>query len=138
MQRVAKELGYTTMSLYRYVDSKEDLLLLMREAIVVTAPPAPADDWRSGVEAWFRGVVAVYREHPWSVYIPTTGPPSGPNNLRWMEAGLRQLSASGLHLGEALSTLLLLTSVARDLFHAAQTPGFSRGGSRPFARWRIR
>ena len=136
MQRVAKELGYTTMSLYRYVDSKEDLLLLMREAIVVTAPPA--DDWRSGVEAWFRGVVAVYREHPWSVYIPTTGPPSGPNNLRWMEAGLRQLSASGLHLGEALSTLLLLTSVARDLFHAAQTPGFSRGVSRLFAHRRIR
>lgn len=132
MQRVAKELGYTTMSLYRYVDSKEDLLLLMMEAVAATEPPVPAGDWRSGVEAWFRAIVAMYGQHPWSVYIPTTGPPSGPNNLRWMEAGLRELSASGLRLGEALNTLLLLTSVARDMLRMElETNGVSTADGTP-------
>ena len=32
MARVAKELGFTTMSLYRYVSSKEELLQLMWNA----------------------------------------------------------------------------------------------------------
>ena len=43
MQRVAKELGYTTMSLYRYVDSKEDMLVLMRDASMNGDPPPPRE-----------------------------------------------------------------------------------------------
>src|SRR5690606_23755251 len=49
MAKVAQRLGFTTMSLYRYVTSKDDLLLLMQEAALdVEYPPAhePAD-WRA-------------------------------------------------------------------------------------------
>lgn len=116
MQRVAKELGYTTMSLYRYVDSKEDMLLLMNDAAMGGDPPPPCEDgdWRTGVEEWVREVAAMYRRHPWTVYLTLSGPPSGPNGLRWMEAGLREISRSGLDIGWSLQMLTTLSAVLRE------------------------
>lgn len=117
MQRVAKELGYTTMSLYRHVDSKEDLLTLMADTAMSRSSPEPRTDgdWRAGIEEWCREALAQYRKHPWVAYVPQSGPPSGPSGLRWMEAGLREISASGLTPAEALQILLLLTFTLRDV-----------------------
>lgn len=117
MQRVAKELGYTTMSLYRHVDSKEDLLALMSDTAMSRAPLEPRSDrgWRAGVEQWCHEALDQYRKHPWVAYVPQSGPPSGPNALRWMEAGLREISASGLTSAEALQVLMLLTYTLRDV-----------------------
>ncbi|NKZ01238.1 TetR/AcrR family transcriptional regulator [Nocardiopsis alborubida] len=116
MQRVAKELGYTTMSLYRYVDSKEDMLALMSDAVLEGDPPPPREDgdWRSGVEEWVRESVAMYRRHPWGVYLTLNGPPSGPNGLRWMESGLREISRSGLEMGWSLQMLTMLSAILRE------------------------
>ncbi|MBR8742125.1 TetR/AcrR family transcriptional regulator [Nocardiopsis sp. MG754419] len=116
MQRVAKELGYTTMSLYRHVDSKEDLLVLMLDTAMDAPPPPPRSDgdWRAGLEEWCRGALELYRARPWSVRVASSGPPVGPNGLRWMEAGLRELVGSGLPVGEAVQMLVLLSAVLRD------------------------
>ncbi|MEU1897915.1 TetR/AcrR family transcriptional regulator [Nocardiopsis dassonvillei] len=116
MQRVAKELGYTTMSLYRYVDSKEDMLVLMSDAAMDGDPPPPCEngDWRTGVEEWVRRLIVMYRRHPWAVYLSLNGPPSGPNGLRWMESGLREVSRSGLDLGWSLQMLTMLSAVLRE------------------------
>ena len=45
MKRVAERLGFTTMSLYRYVTSKDELLLLMQDAVWQPCPAlyAPLD-----------------------------------------------------------------------------------------------
>lgn len=43
MGRVAKELGVSTMSLYRYVAAKEELYVLMSDAGVGTPPPLPPE-----------------------------------------------------------------------------------------------
>ncbi|MFC6430329.1 MULTISPECIES: TetR/AcrR family transcriptional regulator [Nocardiopsis] len=116
MQRVAKELGYTTMSLYRHVDSKEDMLVLMSDRAMEGTPPAPRPDrgWRAGVEEWVHEVMEVYRRHPWAIQLPLSGPPVGPNGLRWMEAGLREVVRSGLDVGGALQMLSMLSSLLRD------------------------
>ncbi|MFL1380385.1 MULTISPECIES: TetR/AcrR family transcriptional regulator [unclassified Nocardiopsis] len=132
MQRVAKELGYTTMSLYRHVDSKEDMLVLMLDTAMDAVPPGPRGDgdWRAGLEEWCHGALEMYRAHAWSVFVAFSGPPSGPNGLRWMEAGLRELVASGLDIGEALQILTMLSAVLRDtirleieMTRAAQSTG---------------
>src|SRR5512146_2779661 len=54
MAKVAAELGFTTMSLYRYVASKEELLQLMwnasaagAEELVIEGP-----DWRTRLRGW--------------------------------------------------------------------------------------
>src|SRR4051812_50195310 len=47
MARVAKELGNSTMALYRHVESKDELLLLMSDAALEPPPDlTPAGDWR--------------------------------------------------------------------------------------------
>ncbi|WP_017611924.1 TetR/AcrR family transcriptional regulator [Nocardiopsis salina] len=116
MQRVAGALGYTTMSLYRYIERKDDLLLLMADAAMEATPPGPREDgdWRAGVEEWCQEVVALYRAHPWMVRLPVSGPPSGPNGIRWTEAGLREISAPGLGRLESLQMLLVLNTVLRE------------------------
>ncbi|MBE2997619.1 TetR/AcrR family transcriptional regulator [Nocardiopsis sp. HNM0947] len=116
MQRVAGALGYTTMSLYRYVERKDDLLLLMVDAAMDATPPGPREDgdWRAGLERWCQEVVALYRAHPWMVSLPVSGPPSGPNGIRWMEAALREICASGLGPLDSLQMLTVLSTVLRE------------------------
>src|SRR5438445_9422464 len=50
MSKVAAELGFTTMSLYRYVDAKDDLYVVMLEH-AFAEPPAldPGQSWREQV-----------------------------------------------------------------------------------------
>src|SRR6187200_2904230 len=65
MSRVAASLGFTTMSLYRYVTSKDDLILLMQEGALL--PPVPDDSiersWRDGITAWVLAMRGAYRAH---------------------------------------------------------------------------
>lgn len=113
MARVAERLGYTTMSLYRYVKSKDDLLTLMADAANADPPPPSPASWRAGLGSWARGVFANYRTHPWLLHIPISGPPAGPSQLRWMEAGLQNLSAVDLPEETKLGVIQLLHGYVR-------------------------
>lgn len=106
MARVAKELGFTTMSLYRYVDSKDTLVELLHDRIFDTPPDLPADDWRGALEAWAWAEFHAIRAHDWWLDIPMTSPPIGPNNMAWLEAGMTALST--LPIPESLRLQLLM------------------------------
>ncbi|MFF2370172.1 TetR/AcrR family transcriptional regulator C-terminal domain-containing protein [Agromyces sp. NPDC058110] len=115
MSRVATTLGFTTMSLYRYVTSKDDLVLLMQEAASeLPVPDASLErGWRDGVTAWVLGIRAGYQRHPWLVDIPVSGAPLTPNSLMIVDWFLREVRALPLDDGEKMATLLLCTSYAR-------------------------
>src|SRR5690606_25282558 len=83
MAAVAQGLGFTTMSLYRYVTAKDDLVLLMWETAmgIPSASVAEAPDWRSGLVALTHDMFAAYQAHPWLVDVPILGIPNTPNNL---------------------------------------------------------
>jgi len=115
MTRVADELGVGTMSLYRYVASKDELLTLMVDSALGTPPPAPSDeDWRSGLIRWAVGVRGAYQRHPWSLRIPISAPPLGPNNVAWLENALRALRDTPLSEQQKLSTVLLVSGFVRN------------------------
>ncbi len=116
MGRVAAELGVATMSLYRYVSAKDDLLLLMSDAALGSPPETPVDtrDWRAGLTAWAVAVRAAYRRHPWALRVPISGPPLGPNNVAYLEAALRSMAATGLSEQQKLSSVLLLSGFVRN------------------------
>ena len=91
MTRVAAELGVGTMSLYRYVAAKDELLTLMVDGALGAPPPAPpGEDWRAGLSRWAVGVRAAYQRHPWALRVPISAPPLGPNNVAWLENALRR------------------------------------------------
>ncbi|MCO1595794.1 TetR/AcrR family transcriptional regulator [Micromonospora sp. RHAY321] len=124
MSRVAKSLGFTTMSLYRHVANKEELILHMQDAAV---GPPPADlvtgqDWRADLGRWSWAAVRKLRDHPWILQtLSMFGPPATPNQLSWFEYGLRALGPTPLGENEKVSAILLIQahSFADLTFHTA-------------------
>ena len=115
MSSVAAALGFTTMSLYRYVSAKEDLLLLMQDQAIGLPSRAPLDaaGWRDGLTTVYREMVEIYTAHPWVLDIDITGLPSTPNNLVWVDYGLAALRDTPLSHQERLAVVLALTGSAR-------------------------
>ncbi|MFI7705784.1 TetR/AcrR family transcriptional regulator C-terminal domain-containing protein [Nonomuraea sp. NPDC049480] len=67
MRGLAERLGMATMSLYRHIGSKDDLILLMVDTAIEDFPlPAdPPPGWRAALETTARLQWAAYRRHPW-------------------------------------------------------------------------
>ncbi|ONH32944.1 hypothetical protein BL253_03345 [Pseudofrankia asymbiotica] len=116
MARVAERLGFTTMSLYRHVASKDDLLLLMLNAAVGPPPETlavdPAGGWRAGLDAWTRGMYDRALAHPWITRIGIGGAPNMPSQLAWMDRGVSPLAGVALTGQEKLSVILMLSRYA--------------------------
>src|ERR1700679_2739005 len=107
MARIAAELGVGTMSLYRYVAAKDELLALMVDQALGAPPPgAPGEDWPAGLRRWAVGLRAAYGRHPWSLRVPISGPPLGPNNVAWLDNALGALAETPLSEQEKLSLVL--------------------------------
>jgi DNA-binding transcriptional regulator YhcF (GntR family) len=67
MRGVAARLGVAAMSPYRYVPSKDDLVLLMADAAFREEgyPAVAPDGWRPRIELGARTLWTLYRRHPW-------------------------------------------------------------------------
>src|SRR5690606_17125959 len=67
MARVAADLGFTPMSLYRHITSKDDLLLRMQDRAVGAPPPDGfgEGDWRTALQGWAMTIWAGLRTHAW-------------------------------------------------------------------------
>lgn len=98
MRRVAADIGIPTMSLYRYVPSKEDLLLRMVDEVFTEDPlPEPAPHWRASLEDLAHLQWAICRRHPWLArLVSITRPMAAPNGMAHTEASLRALDGLGL------------------------------------------
>ena len=114
MSRVAERVGFTTMSLYRYVSTKDELIALMTDAGLGAPPAELSADWHVAAEQWARATLAVYSAHPWALDVPITGPPTSPNQLMWLDRLLQALAGTGLTNQEQLSCALLLDGYVRS------------------------
>ena len=112
MARIAQRLGFTTMSLYKHVKSKNELLLLMLDSVAAVPPglDEPGDDWRLGLERWCRAQWVMLRAHAWIVHLPVTGPPITPNQLAWTDRALRALRGTGLTEADKAGVVLLVAN----------------------------
>lgn len=116
------------MSLYRYVAAKDELALMVDTAL--GTPPATEhaeEHWRTGLARWAIGVRDAYRRHPWSLRVPISGPPLGPNNVAWLEDALDSLSNMPLSEQDKLSCILLVSGFVRN--DATLTADFAAGAA---------
>jgi AcrR family transcriptional regulator len=116
MQRIAGEIGLTTMALYRYVSSKSELVALMIDLASETAPVfgKPSQPWSVRLKEWARRCFSIYRDHPWFLEATSTRHSiMGPNELAWMEAVLAMLAESGLAPEERHPAFLALIGHVR-------------------------
>jgi AcrR family transcriptional regulator len=114
MQRIAGELGYSTMSLYNHIPSKELLLEVVADIGAGTPPDlGDTDDFRHAVRRWVGALWAGFQFRPWMLRVPLDHASVGPNQLAWLDRLLRPLLAAGLVGGEARVAALHLTAVVR-------------------------
>ena len=119
MQRVAADLGYTKMSLYRYLPGKAELVALMVERVMGEPPALPAAEWRESLAEWTRLLMAGFVRHPWSLAATVGARPLGPHELGWMECALTALAGTPLSGSERLDAMVVLVGHARMLAEQA-------------------
>jgi AcrR family transcriptional regulator len=116
MRRVAADLGIPTMSLYRYVPTKDGLVLLMADAAIgeLHLPDAPPRGWRAQLEVAARLQWAGYKRHPWlPSVISLTRPQVLPNGIKHTEWSLRAVDGLGLDPNTRLHVAVTLFGFVR-------------------------
>lgn len=115
MSRIAREVGFSPMALYRHVPNKAAMLEIAADGAIGAPPESLFDvsDWRDGLMQFARELGRRYRDHPWIFDVRLSGPPALPNSVRWMEACLRLLQRAGLPPEEQLALLSVLTGFVR-------------------------
>ncbi|OXM46129.1 TetR/AcrR family transcriptional regulator [Amycolatopsis alba] len=138
MRKVAERFGTTTMSLYRYVPGKAELVELMRDAVHGEFPMKPSAGlgWRAGLEHWARRVWEMHRCHPWLVHSAGTRRLPGPNIMAGYDHALDVASRSGLAPAQVIAVVNLVggfvESVARQ---AGETAELQRRTGVSHERW---
>ncbi|GID92700.1 TetR/AcrR family transcriptional regulator C-terminal domain-containing protein [Amorphoplanes digitatis] len=120
MQRVAGELGFTKMSLYRYLPGKAELVALMVERAIGEPPELRASGWREALAEWSELLYEAFLRHPWTMGATVGSRPLGPRELGWMECALARLGRDcGLTGAERLDAVAVLAGHARMLAQQA-------------------
>ncbi|UOQ58204.1 TetR/AcrR family transcriptional regulator [Leucobacter allii] len=129
MQRVAQSFGFTTMALYRYVASKDELSQLMLDAASGDAEWAVDEsDWRLGLEQWARELEALHERHPWIIEIPPAVEALlMPAQMRIVDTGMRAMRTLPGDDEQKLAVLMLLSVLVSGFARqrrslAAETP----------------
>ncbi|MFI6295588.1 TetR/AcrR family transcriptional regulator C-terminal domain-containing protein [Nonomuraea sp. NPDC050790] len=125
MRRVAERLGYTTMSLYRHVPGKAELVDLMRDAVMGDEPDlGPPRGWRADTEAWARAGLEFYRRHPWLLESAGVRHVPGPNSVASYERALAVIAPTGLAPAQVAAVVELVgafvESAARQVVETAR------------------
>ncbi len=130
MQRIAREVNVTTMALYRYFSSKEELIDRMIESAGGPLPPrmSGAQGWRQRLAEWTRACSSIYRDHPWFLQAATARRRvMGPNELAWFDVALSALGDAGLVGSEQMGAFHVLIGHVRSQaeFRAGEAKGLS-------------
>ena len=99
MRRLAAELGVSAMSVYWYVDSKDDLLELVLDAVSGEIElPALTEygDWRTDLRRIAYEFRRVLLAHPWATHLIGEYLNIGPNFMAVSTAAQRILTRTGL------------------------------------------
>ncbi|MFJ1545049.1 TetR/AcrR family transcriptional regulator [Streptomyces sp. NPDC088246] len=123
MRRLSTDLGTGTMSLYRYVPGKAELLDLMLDHVLgepLDATPAdgPANgpaDWRAALDAMARTYLEQLSRHPWLLKINQARTVLGPSALRGLERALAGIRGMGLTDPELISTIITVNSFVEGI-----------------------
>ncbi|WP_049793648.1 TetR/AcrR family transcriptional regulator [Hoyosella subflava] len=98
MRTLAEELGLGTMSLYRYVPGKEELIALMIERLYgeTTSAGGIEGGWRDKLEAMAHEQWNLYHRHPWMLNLPLDFISPGPIAMERFDAGIASVLEAGL------------------------------------------
>ncbi|ETK32350.1 TetR/AcrR family transcriptional regulator [Microbispora sp. ATCC PTA-5024] len=106
MRRLAGELGAGTMSLYRYVSGKDDVIELMIDLVVGEYLPGETTitgEWATDLRDLAWQARRTMLRHPWLAPLAASRQQASPARLRLMETALGMLDGLGLGVDEMLT-----------------------------------
>ncbi|MEU0551633.1 TetR/AcrR family transcriptional regulator [Micromonospora sp. NPDC005979] len=112
MGSVATQLGVAAMSLYRYVGSKDELLVMMADAAAPEPPALDGRAWRDYLFDWTRANRDFLLARPWLLALDQRTPPTGPRLLRWLDRALAALAGTGIAYGARINIATVLSGYA--------------------------
>jgi AcrR family transcriptional regulator len=120
MRRVASDLGAATMSLYRHVADKDDLVTRMIDAAFAERTPPtdlptdPSGDWRRRLELAAHTLWSMFHRHPWlAPAMSVTRPQLTASVVPFTEGVLTALDGRGLDPPTMLTIHLTLFTYVR-------------------------
>ncbi|MFI7064617.1 TetR/AcrR family transcriptional regulator [Kribbella sp. NPDC050124] len=96
LRKVAGALDAGPMRLYRYVDTKEELLELMVDAVYGEIPAPTGSTWADVLRSIANGIRDAALRHEWFADLLGGRPHFGPATLAHTEASLSALRAAGI------------------------------------------
>ncbi|NJP90803.1 TetR/AcrR family transcriptional regulator [Nonomuraea sp. FMUSA5-5] len=112
MNSVATRVGVAATALYRYIGSKDDLLVLMADAVAPDPPDPSGRPWRDYLALWTRIQRDIVLRHTWVLPIANFAPPLGPRRLLWLDRAFAALDGTGLDDGEKINVASTLAGYA--------------------------
>ncbi|MCW4356044.1 TetR/AcrR family transcriptional regulator [Hoyosella sp. YIM 151337] len=121
MRSLADQLGLGTMSLYRYVPGKEELVALMLERAYGETTPASElpGDWRAKLESSAHQQWALFHRHPWMLDLPLDRVSPGPLSMERYDAALAVVLSTGLPPDAAVAINEAIEYVVRGAARAS-------------------
>jgi AcrR family transcriptional regulator len=122
MRKVAATLGVEAMSLYKHINSRDELLDGIVDTVLdeLTGDPAvrlkPDTDWQNYLRRLAYGLRRIALKHPQVFPLIATRPPAAPwirpplRSLRWIEAMLAELATNGFTAEQAVDAYKAFTS----------------------------
>src|SRR5918998_2926800 len=113
MRRIASVLGTAPASLYRYVDSRDELLELMADAVAgeLDLSRPPSGDWRADLVALAHQLRDAYRRHPWLLDLVPGRVGIGPRAVDQLEYALAALTDLDVAAGLKLEAVAMLNGI---------------------------
>jgi len=110
IRHMAAKLGVSKTALYWYVESKEDVLDLMIDAVYaeMVFPQPSSGSWRTDCIILAKQVRTVMRCHPWLAPLSSNRPLLGPNALKMHEYLLATLNPLALDLSMTLGIVEII------------------------------
>lgn len=139
LRKLAAELGVTTPALYTHVRSREELLVLVFDAVVaqMDLPDENSTDWEDDLRVIARSWRATMHAHREMARLSARGMPLGPSLLRRMDVAFGVLLRAGLSPRDTFSigTAFAVNFMGYALFIDANNPvrQLERAGASPAA-----
>lgn len=123
MRRIATTLGVSTMSLYRHVPGRDELILAMIDTALgeMPLPASHPPEWRACLETVARLEWAAFRRHPWlASTMSITRPQMAPNAMRLSEWVMASFDGTALTLPDRMYVQILVFTFVRGVASALE------------------
>ncbi|WP_430330967.1 TetR/AcrR family transcriptional regulator [Rhodococcus sp. ACT016] len=115
VRRLAADLGISAMALYTHVGSRDDLLVLMVDAVHAgrTRAAYTSDDWRDRVRQVAEAEMALCTEHWWLLDVADQRAAFGPGTIAKYDHELHAFDETGIDDVERDAALTFVTDFVR-------------------------